>query len=163
MLLADMRLVSALWLEVRVKSVWTAPTWKSDAAPANTHHVMIITGWHHAAQIIHLHVHTVTADRRGSDNTTAPVLYSCAGVCILKSEWCSCTVMKKAQLEEWISSLWNKSPGRKIICLCASNNPSLPCLLTTPHLPLLPCLSHKLGSCMDGACTVCSQTRRSAG
>lgn len=110
----------------------------------NKHHMKIITSWHHAAEISSLHRQTDMADREGSDNTTN-VSLSFARVRILKCELCPCTVMKKAQLEEWISSPWNKSPGRKIICLCASNNPSQPCLLTAPHLLLLPCLSCKLG------------------
>lgn len=138
-------LMSALRLQVTAKYDWVSLTPKPRAALGNKHQMMVITGWHHVAGISRLHLHTVTADGEGSDDTSTSVHLSRAGVCILKSELCPCTVMKKAQLEEWISSLWNKSPGRKIICLCASNNPSQPCLLTTPHLLLLPCLSCKLG------------------
>lgn len=72
-----------------------------------------------------------------SDNIATSVHLSCADVCILKAELCPCLVMKKAQLEECVSSRWNKSPGRKIISLRASNNPPQPCLLTTPDLLLL--------------------------
>lgn len=87
--------------------------------------------------------------REGSGGSATSVHRSFACVCVQKSEWCPYALMKKAQFEEWVSSPGNKSPGRKIIRLCASNNPSQPCLLTTPHplllLLLLPCLSCKPG------------------
>lgn len=81
---------------------------KPCAVLGNKHQMMAITVWHHTAEISRLHPHTVTPDRQGSDNTATSVHPSCVAVCILKSELCPCTVMKKAQLEEWIFSLRNK-------------------------------------------------------